>query len=168
MVKKNVRLFVSYARANSSLAENLLKRLQEQTAPAKFYRYSYWDDTDILVGENWHREIQKAIAGSDLGLLLISPAFLASQYIDEHELTKFIGKRAKPVLPIVLQRVNLERHDLKGLQETQLFGLKGTKVQPFKAFGDCTPLQRTRFAESLFDRIERRLDKLFARERPKP
>lgn len=161
MAKKNVRLFVSYARANNSLAENLLQRLQEQTAPAKFYRYSYWDDGDILLGEDWHEEIQKAIASCHLGLLLISPAFLASQYIKEHELPKFIGKRAKPVLPIVLQRVNLDRHDLKGLKETQLFGLKGTKIKPFKAFGDCTPLQRTRFAESLFDQIEKRLDKLF-------
>jgi hypothetical protein len=162
MAKKKVKLFVSYARANSSLAENLLQRLQEQSAPAKFYSYGYWDDGEILVGENWHEEIRKAIAGCNLSLLLISPAFLASNYIDEHELPKFIGKRAKPVLPIVLRRINIDRHDLKGLQKTQLFGLKGTKVKPFKAFGECTPLQRTRFAENLFDHIEKRLDKLFA------
>jgi hypothetical protein len=137
-------------------------------AEDKHSSYSYWDDGEILVGEDWHEEIQKAIAGCNLGLLLISPAFLASQYIKEHELPKFIGKRAKPVLPIVLQRVNLDRHDLKGLKKTQLFGLKGTKVKPLKAFGECTPLQRTRFAENLFDRIEKRLDRLFEQLHPMP
>jgi len=35
-----------------------------------------WQDEDILVGSDWHEQIQAAIKASDFGLLLISPDWL--------------------------------------------------------------------------------------------
>ena len=79
--KKKVKVFVSYARANKELAVRFLTRFRQQVSASKRYAYAFWRDTQILVGENWNVEIQDALNPCDIGLLLISPAFLGSQYI---------------------------------------------------------------------------------------
>lgn len=160
MAKKDVALFVSYARANKLLAANLLTRFREQTGASRRYQYSYWRDGHILVGEDWHREIQRALDGCRLGLLLVSPAFLGSQYIAEHELPRFVGVGGKPVVPVMLQPVDFERHDLKGLQTRQLFRLDRPRFQRPKAYADCSGAQRDHFAQELFRQVEDHLEKL--------
>lgn len=165
--KRSVTLFVSYARANHLLAGKILTRLREQLALSKKYRYKFWKDSEILVGEPWHEEIQRAIAKCDLGLLLISPAFLSSQYILRHELPSFVGRtkkdqKAKPVIPVMLQPVDLENHDLKGLRKTQIFRLDPPRSSQPKAYGECVGPNRDRFAHALFLQIEKRLDRLSA------
>ena len=129
----------------------------QQLAPSRRYHDTLWRDTNILAGEGWHGEIQRALNECQLGLLLISPAFLSSTYIAEHELPHFIGDAATPVLPVMLQPVDFQRHDLKGLAQHQIFRLNQTE-----AFDNCTTsTTRRRYAEQLFDQIERRLDRLF-------
>lgn len=159
--KKKVELFVSYARSNRNLAGNFLNRYTEQAAASSSYNYRFWRDTDILVGEDWHEAIGRALERCDLGLLLISPAFLGSQYISEHELPKFVGSEAKPLIPVMLQPVDFERHDLKGLKKHQIFRLDGERFKHPKAYGDCAGNQRDRFVRALFRRVEHKLDKLF-------
>jgi hypothetical protein len=162
-----VTLFVSYARANNLLAVKFLDRLRQQLEASKKYRYNFWRDSEILVGEPWHDEIQKAIEESELGVLLISPAFLGSQYIGRHELPRFVGKRrkgqkAKPVIPVMLQPVDLDHQDLKGLREAQIFRLENPRTGQHKAYGECGGANRDRFAQLLFKQIEKRLDLLLA------
>jgi hypothetical protein len=165
MKKRKIRFFVSYARANAGLAARFLGQLREQFGASKTYAYALWRDVDILVGESWHDEIQQALAASDLGLALISPAFLGSQYIGEHELPAFTGDRPRPLIPVMLQAVDLERHDLKGLEQTQIFRLDSPRFREPKAYGDCNSGQRERFTRELFRRIELRLDKLTRHDR---
>ncbi len=159
-MKKKIKIFVSYTRANRDLATRFLEKFREQVTPSRNYKYVFWRDAEILVGEKWHDEIQEALMDCNLGLLLVSPAFLGSQYIDEHELPKFVGSNAKPLIPIMLQPVDFERHDLKGLQRAQIFRLDGPRFRSPKSYGECTGLQRDRFAQELFRQVESRLDKL--------
>jgi hypothetical protein len=159
-MKKKIKVFVSYARANRDLAKRFLEKFREQVMPSKKYEYIFWADMEILVGEKWHDEIQKALAECNLGLLLVSPAFLGSQYISEHELPKFMKSDAKLLIPIMLQPVNFKLHDLKGLQRAQIFRLESPRFQSPKAYGDCTGCQRDRFVQELFSQVESRLDKL--------
>ena len=161
-MKRRVRIFVSYARANKDLAVRFLERFREQAAPSKSYRYVFWRDAEILVGESWHEEIQAALDACDMGLILVSPAFLGSQYIDENELPRFVGSGARPVIPVMLQSVDFERHDLKGLQRAQIFRLDGPRFRAPKSYGECTGPQRDHFAQELFRQVEARLDKLSA------
>jgi hypothetical protein len=116
-----------------------------------------WRDTNLLVGVRWHDEIQQALTDCQLGLLLLSPAFLASEYITQQELPQFVGNGAKPIIPVMLKLVDLQLHDLKGLKDYQIFSLDRAK-----AFDNCTtnPIRR-RFVEALFVQIERRLDRLY-------
>lgn len=159
--KKKVELFVSYARSNRSLAGNFLDRYTEQAAASSSYIYKFWRDSDILVGEDWHEAIGRALQRCDLGLLLVSPAFLGSQYISEHELPRFVGSAATPVIPVMLQPVDFERHDLKGLKRHEIFRLDSERFKRPKAYGDCAGNQRDRFVQVLFRRVEHKLDRLF-------
>ena len=158
-MKKKIKVFVSYARANRDLATRFLKKFKEQAAPSKRYQYVFWRDTDILVGEKWHKAIQKVLVQSDLGLVLISPAFLGSQYIQDHELPKLLKSGGKSVIPVLLQPIDLDRHDLKGLQRTQIFRLDRPRFASAKAYGECSGAQRDQFAMELFRQVEARLDK---------
>lgn len=159
-MKKKITIFVSYARANRDLATRFLRKFQEQSAPSKQYHYAFWRDNDILVGEKWHEEIQHALGQCDVGLVLVSPAFLGSQYIQDHELPEFVKGGDKPVIPVMLQPIDLERHDLKGLQQRQIFRLDRSRFASPKAYGECSGSHRDQFALELFRQVEDRLDKV--------
>jgi hypothetical protein len=158
-MRRPIEFFVTYAHANRRWADDFLRRLSEQLIPSKQYDYTLWRDTAILVGQLWQQEIQRALAECDLGLLLVSPAFLGSDYITREELPRFVGTGGKAVIPVMLQSVNFARHDLKGLEAHQLFRLEGRDAP--RAYAQCRDdISRRRFVELLFLQIERRLDRL--------
>jgi hypothetical protein len=159
MVKKKINVFISYAHKNKVLANQLLNKLDEYLAPSKHYDFNLWIDKNINVGENWQEQILNARDVADIGLLLISPAFLTSKFITELELPVFIGDRAKPMLPLMLAKVDFERHDLKGLDKYQIFRLDHEKFKEPRAYGDLKPKRRDEFAWSVFQLIHDKLEK---------
>ena len=83
-MKTPIPFFVSYAHADWRTADDFLQRLKRQLAPSRRYDYTLWHDTTIDVGQPWHDEIQQALAACKIGLLLMSPAFLDSDYIVQY------------------------------------------------------------------------------------
>ncbi len=160
-MRRQVRFFVSYAHANRKLAESFLKAYKEQTAPSLRYAYRLWRDPAILPGEDWRAEIDAALKSADLGLLLVSPPFLASDFITREELPKLVDAPGKAVIPVMLAAVDFDRHDLKGLSRKQIFRLDRPAFDEPKAYSDCSPKQRRAFVEVLFKQTEARLDKIF-------
>lgn len=157
--KEAVKFFISYAHADEDQSCPFLSRFKEMAAPSKKYEYVFWQDTSILPGENWKQEIQDALAVCSVGLLLISPAFLGSKFISENELPKLIGVKTKPLVPVMLKKININRHDLKGLEEKQIFRLKMAGSGNFKSYSQCGSHQKYDFVYELFDRVETLLDK---------
>lgn len=155
-----VEVFVSYAHADDEYADPFLDGFKEMVAPSRKYRFEFWQDHVILPGETWVKEIRKAIERCALGLLLVSPAFLASPFITEEELPKFLGDHSKSVIPVMLRKVNLKLHNLKGLGETQLFRLKAGPNN-YRSYAQCGSSQKSDFVYALHERVEARLDKLF-------
>jgi hypothetical protein len=155
-----VTLFVSYAHENKPLVGDFISRLEEQMKPSKAYDYRLWRDTGLLLGEDWDREIKAALQESQFGLLLISPAFLNSDFIKQVELPHFLTIEKTPVLPVMLEPVDIERHDLRGLEQKQIFQWVSTNAKAGRAYADCKGVDRRRFVEALFRQIEQRLDKL--------
>jgi hypothetical protein len=155
-----VEFFVSYAHVDDEYADPFLDGFKDIVAPSKKYRFEFWQDRVILPGETWAEEIKKALKRCSMGLLLVSPAFLASHFVTEQELPKFVGEDPKAVIPVMLRMVNLKLHDLKGLGKTQLFRLKAGPNN-YRSYAQCGSSQRSDFVYVLHEEVEKRLDKLF-------
>ena len=123
--KRVVRYFLSYASKNRKQKDDLLGRLKIRLASETEFNFQVWEDKEILIGEKWHDEIQRALGACDFGLLLISYEFITSDYIEQHELPPLIREdpetgRVK-ALPVGLCKVVSEGTDWKGLSERQIF-----------------------------------------------
>ena len=159
--KINIRIFVSYAHADHKYADPFLKGFKEMLSPSKKYRFEFWQDEAILSGETWVNEINDALEICTLGILLVSPSFLGSDFISQEELPRFIGETPKPVVPIMLRKVNLKLHDLKGLEEKQIFRLKADPDN-HRSYAQCGESQKHDFVYALHEQVEARLDKLYS------
>lgn len=165
--KRHIRYFLSYAHDDDKLPEKLLNELDKQLGACRDFTFQRWQDTHILPGEKWHEEIQKAARECDFGLLLVSPSFLKSKYIGEHELPLFVSGD-KPCIPVGLCRIDFQNHDTKGLAESQVFLHATPRSKTPKYFAECSGNVSAAFAHSLFNKITARLKKLHPPEPAAP
>jgi hypothetical protein len=111
-------------------------------------------DQQILPGEHWRAEIERAVERSRFGLLLVSPGFLASDFITKKELPALLAKPM--VVPVELQRILFDgTMDMKGLADRQVF--RDSRGRPFD--GCRSMAARRDFARELFGRICALLEK---------
>ena len=159
MHKPQVKFFVSYAHANKCAKETFMTLFAEQAAAAKRFYYQFWSDKELQIGSDWHQSISTALDETDFGLLLISPAFLGSDFVVEHELPTYLNHAGKHCFPVMLAPVDFDRHDLKGLQAKQIYRLDSAGFKVPRAFSELKPKRKTDFAQGLFAQID---DWLFA------
>jgi NB-ARC domain/WD domain, G-beta repeat/TIR domain/APAF-1 helical domain len=106
-------VFVSYSRED----EQWRRRFVEMLKPlVREWRLEVWCDDRTVVGYEWRPQLAEAIARSRAALLLVSPSFLASDFIMDQELPTLMaqGVLLVPVLvrPCLWQAVAI----LEGLQ----------------------------------------------------
>src|SRR6188508_2105989 len=95
-------VFVSYSRADADWQQKFLVMLSPL---ARNRRLEVWSDQRISVGEQWRPELADAIERARVALLLVSPEFLASDYIMERELPALVERGVR--LACVLVRASL-------------------------------------------------------------
>jgi len=85
--KSRKGVFVSYSHSD----EKWLEKLRVHLTPfIQGEALTLWDDTQIKAGQKWEQEIEKGISTCRVAVLLVSPEFLASEFITKYELPRII------------------------------------------------------------------------------
>jgi hypothetical protein len=83
-------LFLSYAHRDMEQID-WLSRLTLYLAPVRSNQpVEIWDDRRIRPGDEWLREIEKALNRATAAILLVGPGFLASEFITRHEVPSLL------------------------------------------------------------------------------
>ena len=153
-----INWFVSYSHRDKRLVSRFQLTFEEQLALSRHFTHRLWRDTQLLPGRSWWDDIHTALDACDAGILLVSPSFLVSDFINAEELVRFVGPDAdKPVIPVVLRDVDPTTQDLRGLESLQLFMLDQDHWQLPKSYQACTGIHRDTFVRKLVESIDSRL-----------
>lgn len=111
------RVFMSYCHDDREWADRVRTYLKP-LAEAKII--DLWDDTRIEFGEEWRDEIHQAVDTSSVAILLLTPDFLASDFIMRDELPMLLKARSRDgvkVMPLIVKQALFEVHP--GLHQLQ-------------------------------------------------
>jgi hypothetical protein len=96
--------FISYAHDDYDMFTKFNIHLR---SVGRAFGISFWSDQRLDAGYLWEPTILRQIDAADVFVLLVSPAFIASDYIYDREIPAIRQRRHSAsalVLPVVLQR----------------------------------------------------------------
>jgi formylglycine-generating enzyme required for sulfatase activity len=105
MAQKPIEVFFSYSRGDKPLRDELEQHLSSLKRRGVI---TSWHDRQIMAGAEWKDEIDHHIQTADVILLLISPAFVYSDYCYDIELPAAMARHDRGeaiVVPILLRPV---------------------------------------------------------------
>jgi hypothetical protein len=130
--------FISYSHKDSKW----LEKLQTMLAPLIRGGLNVWSDQQIKPGGRWIKEIESALADAKVAILLVSPNFLASEFIHNNELPELLNAAERdgltilwiPVEDCLYEQTPIGDYQAVHSPAQPLASLKGAKVnQALKA-----------------------------------
>ncbi|MFY9822352.1 MAG: TIR domain-containing protein [Thermoanaerobaculia bacterium] len=110
------QVFISYSHKDKKFMEELLTHLKPYLRSGAV---TAWSDQQIAPGAKWFDEIKTALGNARAAVLLVTPDFLASDFIDKHELGPFLKEAAAggvKILWIPIRASSFEETPLKHYQ----------------------------------------------------
>lgn len=102
----------------------------------------------ILAGQKWKEEIQKALDNSKVAILIISTDFLASDFIQNDELPTLLKnaeQKGTVILPLIVSPCRFTKDKLSVFQSIN---------DPSKPLNDCSIPDSQKELVKLTDRVE--------------
>jgi hypothetical protein len=96
-------IFISFSHKDKPYRDKLVPALE---AVAAIRDRVWFDQKFIDIGDRFHPEIQRALAESRIGILLVSSHFLTSDYITRHELPFLLGQAERGALKLGILHVS--------------------------------------------------------------
>jgi hypothetical protein len=109
-------IFISYSHKDRKFLDHLRIHLKPLERIAVL---NAWSDQQIAPGSEWAKEIQKALAHAKVAVLLVSPSFLASDFIHNQELAPLLAKAGRghvKILWIPVRACSFEATSLRKYQ----------------------------------------------------
>lgn len=105
-----LRLFISYSHKDGRLKDQLLEHLE---VVRRFEGVDVWTDDLIEPGSKWRDEIDRGLGGADVAILLVSPSFLASRFIQDMAVPALLELHSAQgliVVPVILRDCAWQEH----------------------------------------------------------
>ena len=99
----SLKVFISYSHKDEAFKNELVTMLAGLNRRGIV---DTWQDRRIETGDEWYKSIQEAMNECDLALLLVSPDYIASRFIQEEEQPKLLQRREEMqlrVIPIIVR-----------------------------------------------------------------
>jgi hypothetical protein len=144
-----VKIFLSYSHKDAGYLEDdsllgYLKGLAKEGA-------EFWIDRQIRVGEPWDEVIKAELAEARIALVLVSQAFLDSDYCQNVEIESLLAHKAH-LFPVILSACDWRRHDW--LAKRQFIPSGDQTVEEHHAEAGARKRLFHRIREGLLERIE--------------
>jgi hypothetical protein len=125
-------IFVSYSHFDNAWREEFEKL---STPLRNAIPIEFWSDTKILAGD-WDKQIKEAMAKAEGVVFLVSPAFLASEYITKTEVPYFLNAEKNGGLMIFwayLEPCDLTHEPGKRIKALTAMKRKGDALRPMSS-----------------------------------
>jgi GTPase SAR1 family protein len=100
---KMKKIFISYSKQDLRLVNKFIEHLSALQRDGKV---SHWYCSELEAGSVWNDKIQKHLEEADIACFMISPNFMKTDYIHEHEIKKAFERKDKDpnfkIVPIIL------------------------------------------------------------------
>jgi tetratricopeptide (TPR) repeat protein len=117
--RKKPTVFISYSHRDDQWKSRILAHLELVGQPDS---YDVWSDRVIEAGADWFEQIRRSISSASVALLLISPNYLASEFILNEEVSRLLVQSSKKellLIPIIVKPCDWE--SLNWLRQIQVF-----------------------------------------------
>ena len=103
-------VFVSYSHDDGPWLERIRPHLRplERSGTLEF-----WDDTRIRPGSDWRAEIRDALSRARIAILLVSPVYLASEFVLSEELPAILDAAQRSgtrIVPVLVEPFPIREH----------------------------------------------------------
>jgi internalin A len=123
------QVFISYSHKDKKWRDELETQLKPYLRGGSI---ASWSDQQIAPGSQWFGEIESALANSKVAVLLVSPDFLASDFIHEHELGPLLKAAKQGGVRILWVPVRASAYDKTALKDYQAVLAPGTPLANMK------------------------------------
>jgi cellulose biosynthesis protein BcsQ len=126
---EKLNIFISYSHKDTGYLDRLLTHLKVLNRSSAL---NLWDDTKITAGHNWYTEISRAISQASVVILVLSPDYLASEFIWREEFSRILKQEREGnlrIIPLILKPCLWEEVEL--VNHLQVFPNDGKPLNAF-------------------------------------